>query len=102
MNRIEIINQLEIKYKEIFSKYWSFYMKKLEQSTNIEILKIYNYLDSNIKYIEKYISILNIQNEELIQKDIDKNNFIKELNDTLYEPIEKKQFINNPKIHEFD
>jgi hypothetical protein len=77
-------------------------MKKLEQSTNIEILKIYNYLDSNIKYIEKYISILNIQNEELIQKDIDKNNFIKELNDTLYEPIEKKQFINNPKIHEFD
>lgn len=100
MNKTDIIAQLKSKYKEVFSKCWSIYIKKIEEPTNQEIIKIYNYLNSNVKYIEKYISILTMQDEAIIEHEIEKNNFIKELNDALYEPTKKNNYTNNSKIQE--
>lgn len=102
MDKLEIISQLKSKYTEIFPKFWSVYLKKKEEPKNLEILKIYNYLHYNIKYIEKYLSIMNLQDETEIQKEIEKNNLIKELNDALYEPKEETQNPNNPKIQEIN
>jgi len=98
MEKKEIIEQLQQKYNEIFPKYWNVKMKKLEEPDNKEIEKICNYLNINIKYIEKYIFLLTNQEIENIEKYIDELNMIKQINDVLYEPKEENKYQMNSKI----
>ncbi len=102
MDKAEITKQLNDKYNEIFPKYWHVIIKKIEEPKNSEIIKIYDYLDSNIKYLETYLSLIEIENKEEMKYALEKNNFIKELTDVLYEPKEQTQIHYNPKIEEFN
>jgi hypothetical protein len=101
MDKDDIIKQITEKFNEINPKYWSVLLKKMEDPTNKEIIKIYNYLNSNIKYLQRYLSLLKITDEEQLKQEIEKNNFLKEIDDALYEPTDKKQFQNHPRIQEY-
>ncbi len=98
MEKDKIIEQLQQKYNEIFPKYWNILMKKIEEPDNKEIEKIYNYLNINIKYIEKYIILLRNDEIENMEKYIDELNIIKQLNDALYEPKEDTKYQTNSKV----
>lgn len=98
MEKDKIIEQLQQKYNEIFPKYWNIVMKKKEEPYNKEIEKIYNYLNINIKYIEKYIILLKDDETENIEKYIDELNMIKQINDALYEPKEDIKYQTNSKV----
>ena len=98
MNKVEITAQLNAKYNEIFPKYWEIIIKKLEEPENQEITKIYNYLNCNIKYLEKYMSLIENSNEEYVKKELEKLNLIKELEDSLFETKQETNIYSNPKI----
>lgn len=98
MEKDKIIEQLQQKYNEIFPKYWNILIKKLEEPNNKEIEKIYNYLNINIKYIEKYITLLRNDELENIEKYIDELNIIKQINDALFEPKEDTKYQTNSKV----
>jgi len=98
MEKDKIIEQLQQKYNEIFPKYWKIVMKKIEEPYNKEIEKIYNYLNINIKYIEKYIILLKDDETDNIEKYIDELNMIKQINDALYEPKEDTKYQTNSKV----
>jgi hypothetical protein len=98
MEKDKIIEQLQQKYNEIFPKYWNIVMKKIEEPYNKEIEKIYNYLNINIKYIEKYIILLKDDETDNIEKYIDELNMIKQINDALYEPKEDTKYQTNSKV----
>jgi hypothetical protein len=100
MNKDDISSQLNAKYNEIYPQYWEVLMKRKEEPNNQELCKIYDYLHSNLKYLEKYLSLIEIEDKELMMKALERNNFIKELTDILYEPRESKPVISNPKIEE--
>ena len=86
MDKVEITAQLNAKYNEIFPKFWEILMKKIEEPRNEQILKVYNYLNTNIEYLEKYLSIVNNSNDKNLEKEIEKMNTIKQLTDVLNEP----------------
>jgi hypothetical protein len=91
MDYSHTIKQLNDKYYEIFSKYWSVLIDSKVDSTNQEIKNYCKYLDNNVKYIEKYLSILKMNSGDAnMSKEIEKNNYIKEIMDALYNP-EKTQ-----------
>jgi len=98
MEKDKIIEQLQQKYNEIFPKYWNIVMKKIEEPYNKEIEKIYNYLNINIKYIEKYIILLKDDETDNIEKYIDELYMIKQINDALYEPKEDTKYQTNSKV----
>jgi hypothetical protein len=98
MNKVEITAQLNAKYNELFPKFWEILIKKKEEPNNNEVLKVYNYLNSNIRYLDKYISLINNFNDENVEKEIEKMNTIKQLTDILYEPKQKTEIPYNSKI----
>jgi len=98
MERVEIVGQLNAKYNEIFPQYFEMMMKHKENPNDLEIKKMFDYLQSNIKYIEKYLSLVEILDKDEMKKALERNNFIKELSDALYELKENDNFMSNPKI----
>ena len=103
MDKAEIIGQLQTKYNEIYPKYWQILMKKLEEPNNQQVLKMYDYLNFNIKYLETFMNIITIQDQEEMEDAIEKNNFIKQLLDNLYESKEQQETTYfNPKVEVVD
>ena len=100
MNKVDITSQLNAKYNEIYPQYWEILMKHKEEPTNQKICEIYDYLYCNVKYLETYLALIEIEDKELMMKALERNNLIKELNDLLYEPKEIKELIINSKIEE--
>lgn len=89
--------QLKEKYTEIFQKYFEVLLKYKEEPGDDKIKEILNYLSYNLKYIEKYLSIIKMEDKEEMKKSIELNNFIKEINDTLNDASQEKE---NKKINE--
>lgn len=103
MEKVEIIKQLNEKYNEIFPQYFQILMKYKEFPNDLEVKKIFDYLQANINYIEKYLSLVEIVDKDKMKKELEKNNFIKELIDALYEPKEQNNnYPHNPKIEVID
>lgn len=98
MDKADITSQLNAKYNEIYPQYWEIMMKRIQEPYNQKICEIYDYLRSNIKYLEKYLCLIEMEDKEEMKKALEKNNIIKELTDALYEPKENTQCIFNPKI----
>ena len=98
MDKVDISSQLGAKYNEIFPQYWSILMKLKEEPSNTKYQEIYNYLNSNIKYLESYMSLISIKDKDEMKQRLETNNFIKELTDALYEPREPSQLHPNPKV----
>ena len=102
MDKVEITAQLKAKYNEIFPKFWEILMKKIEEPRNEQILKVYNYLNTNIEYLEKYLSIVNNSNDENLEKEIEKMNTIKQLTDVLNEPKQNTEIPLNNRVEILD
>ena len=98
MNKADITSQLNAKYNEIYPQYWEILMKRKEDPNNQKINEIFDYLHSNIEYLETYLSLIEIEDKEEMKIALEKNNFIKELSDVLYEVKEHTEPITNPKI----
>ena len=74
MEKVERIGQLNAKYDEIFPQYFEMLMRYKENPDDLENKKVFNYLQSNIKYIEKYLSLLQIIDGDEMDKALEKNN----------------------------
>ena len=100
MNKADITSQLNSKYNELYPQYWEILMKRKEEPNNQKINEIFDYLHSNIKYLEKYQSLIEIEDKEEMKIALERNNFIKEITDTLYDikEHEKEHSISNPNI----
>lgn len=99
MEKVEIIGQLNAKYNEIFPQYFEMLMKHKESPNDLEIKKMFDFLQSNVNYIEKYLSLVEILDKDEMKKALEKNNCIKELTDSLYEIKENNNnLVHNPKI----
>jgi hypothetical protein len=89
--------KIKEKYIEIFPKYWESLMQKLE-NPNSNNIKMYNYLNSIIHYLDKYLLIINNSNDEDIEKNIHKITTIKEIKDALYEPKQNTNIYQSDKV----
>jgi hypothetical protein len=98
MERTEIIAQLNSKYNEIFPQYFEMLMKKKEHPEDLQIKKMFDCVQSNLEYIEKYLSLVEIADKEKMKIALEKNNYIKGLTDVLYDLKEPTNFGPNPKI----
>jgi hypothetical protein len=98
MNKADITSQLNSKYNELYPQYWEILMKRKEEPNNQKISEIFDNLRSNIEYLETYLSLIEIEDKEEMKIALERNNFLKELTDVLYEPKETVQPIYNSKI----
>lgn len=98
MNKTDITCQLNSKYNELYPQYWDILMKRKEEPNNQKINKIFDHLQSNIKYLEKYLSLIKIEDTEEMKVALERNNFIKELMDSLFEVKEHAYPMSNPNI----
>ena len=98
MEKVERIGQLNAKYDEIFPQYFEMLMRYKENPDDLENKKVFNYLQSNIKYIEKYLSLLQFIDGDEMDKALEKNNFIKGLTDTLFEHKKNNDVSHDPNI----
>jgi hypothetical protein len=99
MDKTSMTAQLNQKHKEIFDQYFEILTRRKESAKNEEIEKVFNVINSNIKYIENYLSALKIEDKDEMKKAIEKNDCVKELNSVLYGAEERnKKIINNPKV----
>jgi hypothetical protein len=98
MNKADITSQLNSKYNELYPQYWEILMKKKEEPNNKKISEIFDNLRSNIDYLETYLSLIEIEDKEEMKIALERNNYLKELSDVLYEQKETVQPIYNSKI----
>jgi len=98
----ELTNELKKKYREMIIANIEINLKKHEKNINQnELERMMNIIELNMQYIEKYLMILQIKDEDEMKKEIEKNEYHKELCDALYKEKEKEnidKLIKNSKI----
>jgi hypothetical protein len=97
MDRTPIANKIKEQYNEIFPHFFDSYKTFLENPSVVELYTIYRNHNYNIKYLEDYLSLLEITDDNEMIKAFEKHNMYKQITDCLYLITKKNENIDTSK-----